>query len=268
MRWDYKQDIDYVNIDTSRVKDDEFLFYLVTFASFIEIASDTYSKTLSSYFADKRVSSWLQSEWGSEEIQHGHALKKYIQTAWPHFEWQGAYEHFLRDYLPLCTTENLQSSKAKEMLARMIIETGTSTFYKAMEVYASEIKEPVLEKIAHLIYKDEVGHYGYFSRHFTRYNEEEKNGRTKLLKVLYQRLVEVDSEDIFLAYRAIYSALNKGTFEQKAYDKYKAEFTLYAKKYYPFSMGIKMLLQPLNLSKSLEAAMVPTVRGAMKIVGF
>ncbi|OIP52891.1 MAG: hypothetical protein AUK54_10220 [Helicobacteraceae bacterium CG2_30_36_10] len=70
-------------------------------------------------------------------------------------------------------------------LARMIIETGTSTFYKAMQSYASDINEPVLQKIAHLIYKDEVGHYGHFSKHFTRYNEEEKNSRTKLLKVLY-----------------------------------------------------------------------------------
>lgn len=268
MRWDYEQDIDYWSIQTENVKSDNFLFYLVTFASFIEIASDTYSKTLSSYFADNEVSCWLNGEWEKEEIQHGHALKKYVQTTWSDFDWEGAYKRFLKDYLPLCTVDNLQPSKAKEMLARMIIETGTSTFYKAMEAYANDAKEPVLEKISHLIYKDEIQHYSHFSKHFTKYNEKEKNGRTKLIKVIYQRLSEVDSEDIFLAYRAIYCTINNGEFEQKAYDDYKSNFNLYAKKYYPYSMSIKMLLQPLNLTKSVETAMLPTIRGAMKIVGF
>ncbi len=271
MKWNYEQDIDYWDIQRKNVENDEFLFYLVTFASFIEIASDTYSKTLSVYFAnneDNEISSWLNDEWENEEIQHGNALKKYVQTIWPNFDWKGAYGKFSNDYLPLCTVDNLQQSKAKEMLARMIIETGTSTFYKAMEAYANDIQEPVLQKIAHLIHKDEIQHYGHFSRHFTKYNKEEKNTRTKLIKVIYQRLIKVDSEDIFLAYRAIYYTLNNGAFQQEAYKDYKSDFSRYAKKYYPFSTAIKMILQPLNLSKSIESSMIPPIRGAMRIVGF
>ena len=46
-RWDYKKDIDYNAIDMQKVKDDSFLFKLLTIASFIEITSDTYAKNLS-----------------------------------------------------------------------------------------------------------------------------------------------------------------------------------------------------------------------------
>lgn len=268
MKWHYEEDIDYFGIEKSMVNENEFLLYFLSSASFVEIAADTYVLNLSNYFSDNAEAvSWLKGEWGHEEVQHGEALKKYVQTVWPDFEWQEAYERFLAEYLPLCNLNNLQPTKAREMLARMIVETGTSTFYRGMEAYATEIGEPVLAKIAHNIYKDEVRHYSHFGSYFISYNGKEKNSRTEMLRVIYQRIKEADSEDILLAYKAIYTTMHEGMFDPKAFDDYKESYTKYAKKHYPYTMAIKMLLHPLHLNRGLERAMVPTIKGAIRLLG-
>lgn len=268
MRWNYQKDIDYSQINKGSVKDNEFLFYLVTIASFIEITSDEYAKNLSQYYNDnKEAVNWLQNKWEKEEIQHGESLKKYVQTVWSDFDWQKAYELFLKDYIPLCKSENFQPTKAKEMLARMIVETGTSTFYRALEAYAKEVNEPVLAKIAYNIYKDEVDHYSYFDRYFKLYNENEKNKRGDIVKVIYSRLKEVDNEDAYLAFNAICKTKKGKECEKKDYEEFKKTINEFAKKYYPYNMSIKMLLHPLSLNKTVEKAMVPTIRGAIKILG-
>lgn len=268
MRWNYEEDIDYSKIDIDSVKNNEFLFYLTTIASFIEITSDTYSKNLSEYFSDNSEAvDWLQHKWEKEEVQHGNALKKYVQTVWSDFDWEKAYKLFLKNYLPLCGSEQYQPTRAKEMLARMIVETGTSTFYRGLEAYAKEIGEPVLAQIAHNIYKDEVEHYSYFDKYFKHYNENEKNGKTEIVKVIYSRIKEIDNEDVYLAFQAICEVKNDKKCSKEDYEKFKEQISKFAKKYYPYKMSIKMLLHPLSLNKVVEATMVPTIRSAMKILG-
>lgn len=268
MRWNYEKDIDYSKISIESVKDNEFLFYLVTISSFIEITSNVYTKNLSEFFKDNNEAVvWLQKTWQKEEVQHGKALKKYVQTVWSDFDWEKAYKLFLKDYLPLCGTDQYQATRAKEMLARMIVETGTSTFYRGMEAYAKEIGEPVLAQIAHNIYKDEVEHYGYFDRYFKHYNENEKNGKTEIVKVIYSRLKEIDNEDAYLAFQAVCEVKNDKKCSREDYEKFKKQVNEFAKKYYPYNMSIKMLLHPLSLNKVVESTMVPTIRGAMKILG-
>ncbi|WP_345978865.1 ferritin-like domain-containing protein [Sulfurimonas sp. HSL3-2] len=267
-RWDYKKDIDYNAIDMQKVRGDSFLFQLLTIASFIEITSDTYAKNLSEYYDDNpKAVQWLQEDWEKEEIQHGEALKRYVLHVWPEFPWQKAYERFLELYLPLCNTGSFQPTRGLEMLARMIVETGTSTMYRAFEDYAKSLDEPVLAGLTHYIYKDEVNHYSYFDRYFKYYNQSENLGRKEILQVIVQRLKEASSEDIEMGFQSIYEIQNDAVFDRSSYELFKKELNKLAKKHYPYSMAIKMTMQPLNLNKTLETTMVPVIRGAMKVLG-
>lgn len=153
------------------------------------------------------------------------------------------------------------------MLARMIVETGTSTMYRAFEDYAKNLKEPVLAVLTHYIYKDEVNHYSYFDRYFKYYNESENLGRTEILKVIVQRLKEASSEDVEIGFQSIYEIQNSTDYDPASYETFKIKLNKLAKKHYPYSMAIKMTMQPLNLNKALETTMVPVVRGAMKVLG-
>jgi hypothetical protein len=83
--------IRYDRIDPQRLAGEETLLRLVACASFIEITSDLYTANLLEYFRDDpAVVDWLRHHWEPEELQHGAALRRYVQTAWPQFAWERA----------------------------------------------------------------------------------------------------------------------------------------------------------------------------------
>ena len=86
------EDIPYETLARASVRDDRRLFDIVASASFIEITSDLYTRNLVEFFAsDREVAEWLEQHWQREELQHGAALRKYVETAWPDFDWEAAY---------------------------------------------------------------------------------------------------------------------------------------------------------------------------------
>ncbi len=259
LRWNYK-DIKYDKIDKSLIEDNNFLFNLLTIASFIEITSDVYDKNLSIYYKDnEEVVEWLNNTWKIEEIQHGKALKEYINYVWSNFDWEKSYKNFLKGYIPLCKVDNLEDTKAKEMLARMVVETGTSTAYKAIAAYAKDLNEPILEQIAKNISKDEVYHYEKFEEIFKYYKDKEKLKNSEIVKILYKRAKDINNEDIKIAYEAINHS--------KSYDNYMKDVKEFAKKYYPYKMAIKMFIRPLGLSKFSENIISNTITPIFKVLG-
>jgi len=267
MRWNYKE-LDYDSINKEELKDKDFLFYLIACASFVEITSDVYEKNLEEFYSDEEdVKKWLKEVWEPEEIQHGVALREFVKRVWSDFDWDKAYDKFKKEYLPLCTIDEFQDSKAKEMLARMVVETGTSTLYKSISKLAKDENIPLLEELASNISKDEVYHYDQFYELFKKFNEKEKLGRDDIVKVIYDRLKMIDGEDAKIAFKAVFEEKNQREFKEEDYEEYKKSLKVFIKKYYPYNMAIKMLLQPLNINKTLESAMVPIIKGALKVLG-
>src|ERR1700732_4194813 len=87
-----------------RVREDALLFYILASASFLEITSDLYTRNLVEFFRrDSEVIEWLENGWESEELQHGAALKRYVETAWPEFDWDATYRTFLDEFGWLCS---------------------------------------------------------------------------------------------------------------------------------------------------------------------
>ena len=257
--WDYNK-IDYDTIEIKNISENRILFKLITIASFIEITSDLYEKNLVEFYSgDESLVNWLANTWEPEEIQHGKALKKYVQTVWPTFDWEDAYRNFRDEYGALCTIDEFQPTRAKEMLARMVVETGTSTFYKALNRYAKELNEPILAEIASNISKDEVYHYDMFEEGFKKYNEEEKLSRGDITKIIYARLKEANDEDVSIAFKHISP--------NDSFDEFKKEIKHFAKIYYPYSMSVKMLMRPLRLNKYIENATASTIEKALKVLG-
>ncbi|WP_353662838.1 ferritin-like domain-containing protein [Hydrogenimonas sp. SS33] len=258
-RWNYKT-IAYDTIDREKIANNDFLFKVITIASFIEITSDLYEKNLVTFYeGDEQIVPWLREVWEPEEIQHGKSLKKYVETVWPEFDWQSAYDGFREEYGKYCTIDEFQPTRAREMLARMVVETGTSTFYKGVEKYAEALGEPILAQIAHNISKDEVYHYDRFDEGFEKYNRREHLGRTDITKVIYARLKEASDEDIFIAHKYIVPGEN--------FEDFKAQTKAFAKQYYPYKMAVKMLMYPLHLNKHVENATASTIQGALKVLG-
>lgn len=258
-KWDYNQ-IDYGAIDAGRIRENEDLFKLVAIASFIEITSDLYEKNLVAFYeGDAALTAWLSGVWEPEEVQHGRALRRYIATVWPGFDWEAAYAGFREEYGALCTVGVFQPTRAREMVARMVVETGTSTFYKALRAYAEDLDEPVLAQIASNISKDEVHHFEQFEAGFLHYNETEKLSRADLTKIILTRLREASDEDIRIALRHIRP--------DASFDAMQQWMKGYAKQYYPYTMAVRMLMRPLRLNPLVESAAAATLRGGLKVFG-
>lgn len=195
------EDLDFARIDTERVREDENLFYLVACASFVESGSDLYTHNLVEYYrGDDEIEHWLRRQWEPEELQHGAALRAYVDYVWPEFEWERAYRGFLGEYAQYCKVELLEPTRTQELAARCVVETGTATYYRAL---AHAADEPVLQQLAGLIATDEVNHYKHFYQYFRRYRRLEDVGRSQVLGTLGRRTLELKNEDADCAIRHV-----------------------------------------------------------------
>ncbi len=257
--------IPYRDIAGDAIEDDELLFQIVASASFVEITSDLYTKNLIEYFRDDpELVEWLAHHWEPEELQHGAALKRYVETAWPDFDWQRAYENFFAEYSRCCSLENLAPTRALEMVARCVVETGTASFYRML---ADAAPEPVLREIATNIAADEVRHYKNFYYFFRRYRDTESPGRTAVLRTLWDRAQEVDAEDVYIAFKHVFLASKPDAeFHSVDYEAFRNGVRRIGRDYFPYDMALKMFLKPLGLAPVIGRMVIPPVTVATRLL--
>ncbi|WP_124079757.1 ferritin-like domain-containing protein [Pigmentiphaga humi] len=245
------EEIDLERVAPGQVRDDKTLFFLLCSASFIESGSDLYTRNLVTYYRDDSdVADWLGRHWEPEELQHGRALRAYIERVWPEFRWQEAFDSFFADYSQRCTLEEFEPTRALELAARCVVEMGTATLYRSLAAYAPE---PVLREIATHIRTDEVRHYKHFYQYFNLYNGREGNGRMKVLGALVRRLLEIRNDDSECAIRHVLNhrdparANDRDEIVRITHDAQRL-----VRRNLSADMSVKMFLKPLNLPPRLQ----------------
>jgi rubrerythrin len=259
-------DIEWQRIDHTRIRDNLALYYVVTGASFVETAADLYTSNLVEYFPDPVAQHWLINYWQPEELQHGLALRTYVETVWPELDWESGYQQFLAEYSQLCTQEALESSCALEMVARCVIEAGTSTFYNTLQRISDE---PVLKTLTGLISQDEVSHYNHFRHFFESYQQQEHIGRLGVVHSLYKRLAEVENEDAYIGLKHAWLMRHPGhVFSDTQYQTISQTLRPLMMEHYPYRMALKMLLRPLALNRTLVKYSMPMLELAARRLMF
>ncbi|MDR2327765.1 MAG: ferritin-like domain-containing protein [Acidovorax sp.] len=245
-------------IDPALIAGDQDLFYLLVSASFVETGSDTYAANLVAHYADHpSIRAWLGQRWEPEELQHGRALRRYVEAVWPQFPWQQAYDRFFAEYAPLCTVEELNDDQRLEMVARCVVETGTAAYYHTLRELS---REPVLRQLLDHIRSDEVGHYKHFLQYFKQLQAEQPVGRTRIAGALYARLKELRDSDSDVALRHVW-AHRSTCFADDGQDFAAMAQRLYGRvrRQLPTDMAVRMLLKPLLLPIRLEALLRPPI---------
>jgi hypothetical protein len=253
------EDLDWSRLDVERVRANDALFVLVCGASFTESGSDTYSRNLIAYFADDdEVGRWLRDHWEPEELQHGRALKTYVQRVWPAFDWDAAYAAFFAEYAQTCVVDQYEPTAAREMAARCIVEMGTTTFYQTLSAVCDE---PVLKELAWRIRGDEVQHYKHFYGYFLRYRQHRRFFWPGLLASIARRVLALRGGDADIALRhaaAHWIASGAGASGRLGSDttaaadpENGAEIVRRAYRMmslnYPMELAVRMALKPLQL---------------------
>ena len=250
------EDLPLGDIDFARIRGREDMKFMLAAASFIEFASDTYAGNLAGFFHDQPdIAQWLSDHWEVEEVQHGRALRAYVQTVWPEFDWESAYRDFFEEYSKLCGAEGYEATRGLEMAARCVVETGTSTAYRAIRDFADE---PVLVRLAEHIRSDEVRHYKHFLQFFDRYDAHEKNSRLRILLSLKNRLVESAHSDVEIGLWHAYRTCHPdATRTGKAFVAMQKSVVLKVRAHYPAGQAIRMLLKPLRLPAIVSSMIQP-----------
>lgn len=141
---------------------DPRLLALVKAAALVEANAGDYVAYLRGVFAGDAAFIGQIVRWGKEEAQHGAALGAWAMRADPAWDFDTALAAFRAGYrIEVDATASIRGSRAGELLARQVVETGTSSFYTALR---DACAEPVLREIAGRIAADEFAHYRLFQR--------------------------------------------------------------------------------------------------------
>jgi hypothetical protein len=138
---------------------------------------------------------WIE-RWGAEEAQHGRALGRWAEMADPGFNLEAAFTRFRKGYRPAHfindETHSVRGSRRGEMIARCVVESGTSSYYSAIR---DATDEPVLKEIAGRIAADEYRHYKLFYETLHQQDEPEMSFFRKLW-VAATRVRESDDDEL------------------------------------------------------------------------
>jgi hypothetical protein len=143
--------------------------------------------------------------WATEEVQHGKSLGKWAETVDPDWNLEVAMARFRAGYKieHIESDTSVRGSRAAEMVARCMVETGTSSYYSAI---GTSMDEPVLKEICAKIAGDEFRHYKLFYDTLGRYLKKEDMSRLARLKVALSRIAESEDDELSYAFYAANAA--------------------------------------------------------------
>ncbi|HEX7969391.1 MAG TPA: ferritin-like domain-containing protein [Stellaceae bacterium] len=191
-------DIPWDRFDPAQV--DAEILRLVKAASLVEQNGADYARYLCGVFHDDAEFQEAARRWGTEETQHGQALGRWAMLADPQFDHAAAVARFTAGFrVDLDASTSVRGSRASELVARCIVETGTSSYYTAL---AEATGEPVLREICKRIAGDELRHYKLFYTHMQRHLEAERIGFWRRLRVAAGRVAEAEDDELAYAYYA------------------------------------------------------------------
>ncbi len=171
---------------------------IIKAASLVEANARDYGVYLCNVFHDDARIQKAIMGWVGEETLHGQVLSRWAGLADPGFDFERAFARFTGGFrLPLEADVSVRGSRAGELIARCMVETGTSSFYKAL---GDATQEPVLRAICREIENDELAHYELFRSHLERYLHKERRGYWQRLRVAFSRIVEAEDDELAYAY--------------------------------------------------------------------
>jgi hypothetical protein len=193
------EDIQWSNFDPAKVTAE--MLSAVKAAALVEFNAPDYVAYLKRIFADGGPETLAAIEqWGCEESQHGRALGRWAEMADPDFHLDQAFARFRKGYRPAhfesSEATSVRGSRRGEMIARCVVESGTSSYYSAIR---DATDEPVLKEIAARIASDEYRHYKLFFDTLNVQAEPDLPFWRKLL-VAAGRIRESDDDELSYAF--------------------------------------------------------------------
>ena len=190
------EDVSWDSFDPTLV--DPALVPLVKAAAMVEGNGRDYALYLGGVFSDDPDFRQAADYWADEEVQHGDALAKWAALADPAWDAAAAFDRYRTGYTVKTDADaSIRGSRTGELIARCMVETGTSSYYTAL---ADATSEPVLKQVCKLIAADEYRHFKLFYDHMRRYMARENLGVITRLRIALGRIGESEDDELAYAY--------------------------------------------------------------------
>jgi hypothetical protein len=138
--------------------------------------------------------------WGRDERRHGKVLARYCELVDPDYHFGRSYGAYCRKYrVNTAVEQSSRGSHAGEMVARCIVEVGTTSFYRAL---ADSSREPLFTFICRKIASDEFRHFKLFYDKLGRCGDRDSIGRLTRLRIAIGRISETSVDELGSAYWA------------------------------------------------------------------
>jgi rubrerythrin len=205
-------DLPWDSFDSARV--DPELLKIVKAAALVEYNAADYATYLANVFPDDVHFQKETRDWSVEETQHGAALGAWAERADPSFNFDAAFKRYTDGYhINVDADASIRGSQSGELIARCIVETGTSSYYTAL---ADATDEPVLKALCRHIAADELRHYKLFHSYLDRYLAKEGLGRFARLRIGLSRVQESEDDELAFAYFSA-NTPEDATYNRRAY---------------------------------------------------
>ena len=182
--------------DPSKI--DPGIIPLVKAAAMVEKNGVDYAKYLNGVFIDDPDFRQAADNWAVEEVQHGDALGKWAMLADPTWNFDESFERYRNGYkIDINADASIRGSRTGELIARCMVEIGTSSYYTAL---GEQTEEPVLKEVCKLIAADEYRHFKLFYDHMKRYLAREKLSFLQRLRVAAGRVGESEDDELAFAF--------------------------------------------------------------------
>jgi hypothetical protein len=197
-------DIPWQNFDPAAL--DPETLKLVKAAAMVERNATDYTEYLKQVFRNEPDFLAIADSWREEEVQHGIVLGRYAEMADPDFDFKTRFKRFTDGYrIPLDLADSVRGSLIGELLARCIVETGTSSLYSALR---DSTDEPVLRDICHRIAGDEFRHYKMFYTLMRALQTRQSLSLLRRILVAIARIREADDDELAFAWHAANESLD------------------------------------------------------------
>lgn len=171
---------------------------LVKAAAMVERNGGDYALYLNSVFHDDPDFRQAADNWAEEEIQHGDALGRWASLADPGWDYAAAFARYREGYkIRIDADASIRGSRTGELIARCMVETGTSSYYTAL---GEATEEPALKQVCKLIAADEYRHFKLFYDHMKRYLAREDLSFLQRLRVAAGRIGETEDDELAFAF--------------------------------------------------------------------
>jgi len=190
------EDVAWDHFDPAAV--DRVLVPIVKAAAMVERNGSDYALYLNGVFRDDPDFRQAADRWALEEVQHGEALGRWAMLADPGWDYAASFARYRDGYkIKVDVDASIRGSRTGELIARCMVETGTSSYYSAL---GEATQEPVLKQICKLIAADEYRHFKLFYDHMHRYLQREGLSKVSRLRIALGRITESEDDELAYAY--------------------------------------------------------------------